>query len=434
MIAQFLIGGTSSGGGKTTLTTGLLRLLRNRGYRVQPFKCGPDYIDPQYHKMASGRVSINLDNWLASGEHLHNLYARHSQEADISVTEGVMGLFDGYKGMEGSSARIAELLNLPILLVVNAQSTAFSVAATLFGFSQFYPKIHLIGVIFNKVASPRHYAFLQEAASAAQVPSLGYIPRMEELSVPSRHLGLTLDTQLDFDAYADRIAETLEKYVEVDRLLELCATNALAPTLTPDTPKGTLRISVARDEAFNFTYQANLDQLQQLGSVSYFSPLTDPSLPPSDLVYIPGGYPEFFLPQLAQNQQLQEEIRDYVASGGKLLAECGGMMYLCRSITDEKGVSYPMVDILPQEATMQNMRLHLGYRTLTIQGQEPWQGHEFHYSSIASLSEPIPNYASSVKDARGNEVETPLYRIKNCIAGYTHLYWGERNILDLWNT
>ena len=433
MIAQFLIGGTSSGGGKTTLTTGLLRLLRNRGYRVQPFKCGPDYIDPQYHKMASGRVSINLDNWLASGEHLHNLYARHSQEADISVTEGVMGLFDGYKGMEGSSARIAELLNLPILLVVNAQSTAFSVAATLFGFSQFYPKIHLIGVIFNKVASPRHYAFLQEAASAAQVPSLGYIPRMEELSVPSRHLGLTLDTQLDFDAYADRIAETLEKYVEVDRLLELCATQAPAPTLTADTPKGTLRISVARDEAFNFTYQANLDQLQQLGSVSYFSPLTDPSLPPSDLVYIPGGYPEFFLPQLAQNQQLQEEIRDYVASGGKLLAECGGMMYLCRSITDEKGVSYPMVDILPQEATMQNMRLHLGYRTLTIQGQEPWQGHEFHYSSIASLSEPIPNYASSVKDARGNEVETPLYRIKNCIAGYTHLYWGERNILDLWN-
>ena len=171
MIAQFLIGGTSSGGGKTTLTTGLLRLLRNRGHRVQPFKCGPDYIDPQYHKMASGRVSINLDNWLASGEHLHNLYARHSQEADISVTEGVMGLFDGYKGMEGSSARIAELLNLPILLVVNAQSTAFSVAATLYGFSRFYPKIRLLGVVFNKVASPRHYAFLQEAASAAQAVS-----------------------------------------------------------------------------------------------------------------------------------------------------------------------------------------------------------------------------------------------------------------------
>ena len=432
MIAQFLIGGTSSGGGKTTLTTGLLRLLRNRGYRVQPFKCGPDYIDPQYHKMASGRVSINLDNWLASGEHLHNLYARHSQEADISVTEGVMGLYDGYKGMEGSSARIAELLDLPILLVVNAQSTAYSVAATLFGFSQFYPKIRLIGVIFNKVASPRHYAFLQEAASAAKVPCLGYIPRMEELSVPSRHLGLTLDAQLDFDAYADRIAETLEKYVEVDHLLELCATNAPAPALPPNTPKGTLRISVAKDEAFNFTYQANLDQLQQLGSVSYFSPLTDSSLPPSDLIYIPGGYPEFFLPQLAQNRQLQEEIRDYVAQGGKLLAECGGMMYLCRSITNEKGKSYPMVGVLPQEATMQNMRLHLGYRTLTIQGQEPWQGHEFHYSSVVTPHEPIFNYASSVKDARGNDVETPLYRIKNCIAGYTHLYWGERNILDLW--
>ena len=293
--------------------------------------------------------------------------------------------------------------------------------------------MRLLGVVFNKVASPRHYAFLQEAASAAQVPCLGYIPRMEELSVPSRHLGLTLDAQLDFDAYADRIAETLEKYVEVDRLLELCATNAPAPALPPNTPKGTLRISVAKDEAFNFTYQANLDQLQQLGSVSYFSPLTDSSLPPSDLIYIPGGYPEFFLPQLAQNRQLQEEIRDYVAQGGKLLAECGGMMYLCRSITDEKGESFPMVGVLPQEATMQNMRLHLGYRTLTIQGQEPWQGHEFHYSSIASPSEPIPNYASNVKDARGNDVETPLYRIKNCIAGYTHLYWGERNILDLWN-
>lgn len=432
MIAQFLIGSTSSRGGKTTFTTGLLRLLRNRGYRVQPFKSGPDYIDPQYHKMAAGVPSINLDSWLASKEHLRQLYAQYAHEADISVTEGVMGLFDGYKGMEGSSAQLAELLRLPILLVINAQSTAYSVGATLYGFSHFYPKIQLIGVVFNNVASDRHYTLLREAAQAAEVPCLGYIPRMKELSVPSRHLGLTLDAQQDFEGYAERVAAAIEEHVDVDLLLKQCAPSTPLPHALPPTPQGNLRISVARDEAFNFTYQANLDQLQRLGRLSFFSPLSDTSLPPSDLVYLPGGYPEFFLPQLAANTLLQKAIRDYVTSGGKLLAECGGMMYLCRAIITESGEKFPIVGILPQEATMQNMRLHLGYRTLHVEGQEPWQGHEFHYSSITTPQQDIQNYASRATDARGQSVDTPLYRVNNCIAGYTHLYWGERNILDLW--
>lgn len=434
MNASFLIGAPASGGGKTTFTTGILRLLRNRGYQVQPFKCGPDYIDPQYHQMASGQKSVNLDYWLSTPQHLQELYKLHSSTADIAITEGVMGLFDGYQGMQGSSAQIAEQLHIPIILVVNAQSCAYSVAATLYGFTHFYPAIKIVGVVFNQVAGERHYNFLEEAAEAAHVPSLGYIPRLKELSVPSRHLGLTLDARYDFDTYAEHIATAIDTHVDVDKILEL---TAIAPTPRPSIvtkEAGTLRISIARDEAFNFTYVANLARLEQLGEVTYFSPLADTVLPPSDLVYLPGGYPEFFLPQLSANLLLQQELRDYVDRGGKLLAECGGMMYLCRAIIDEKGKRYPMTGILPQEATMQNMRLHLGYRTLQLPSGERWQGHEFHYSSILPPATPLPNITSQTTDARGNRVETPLYKIKNCIAGYTHLYWGERNILDLWQS
>ena len=429
---HFLIGAASSGGGKTTFTTGMLRLLHNRGLNIQPFKCGPDYIDTKYHEMASGHPSVNLDLWLSSDQHIKLLYADYAAKQDVCVTEGVMGLFDGYDGMHGSSAEIASLLDIPVILVINAQSTAYTVAPILYGFKHFNPSICLAGVVFNQVASERHYSYLLQACADVGVTSFGYLPRLKELEVPSRHLGLTLDTLSEFDQYADRIAQVIEEHIDVNRLIQTCS-SALTDRPIPskhNATTGKLRIAVARDAAFNFIYKENLSRLEEWGTVTFFSPMADAALPESDLVYLPGGYPEFFLKELEANRTLKEQLRDYVESGGRLLAECGGMMYLCDAIQDNDGKFYPMVGLLHQTATMQNMRLRLGYRSFQLNGQK-WKGHEFHYSSIQDASQ-IPSIAT-LTDARGQEVATPIYRYKNMIAGYTHLYWGENDLMKLWD-
>jgi cobyrinic acid a,c-diamide synthase len=218
---QVLIGAATSGSGKTTFTMGLLRALSRRGLNVQPFKCGPDYIDTQFHSIAAGRESVNLDTWMASPEHIREVFARYSQGADVAVIEGVMGLFDGYDRMRGSSAEIAALLDVPVLLIVNACSTAYSVAPLLHGMKTFRPDVRIAGVVFNLVASESHYAFLKEAASDAGVECLGWIPRTEGIEVPSRHLGLTVGLEKELNTLADRTADLIEKYVDLDRLIEL---------------------------------------------------------------------------------------------------------------------------------------------------------------------------------------------------------------------
>ncbi|WP_333616076.1 cobyrinate a,c-diamide synthase, partial [Bacteroides pyogenes] len=225
-IPQILIGASASGGGKTTFTTGLLRLLRDRGLTVQPYKCGPDYIDTKYHEMASGRVSVNLDSWLASEEHLKQIYAKYASDADVCVTEGVMGLFDGFEGMRGSSASIAALLGIPVVLMVDARSTAYTVAAILYGFKHFYPAIRIAGAVFNQVASERHFSFLCQACEDVGVECFGYLPRLKELEVPSRHLGLTLDATYRFDEFAGKVAAAIGQSVDVDRLLRSCSSFA----------------------------------------------------------------------------------------------------------------------------------------------------------------------------------------------------------------
>lgn len=532
-IPQILIGASASGGGKTTFTTGLLRLLRDRGLTVQPYKCGPDYIDTKYHEMASGRVSVNLDSWLASEGHLKQIYAKYASDADVCVTEGVMGLFDGFEGMRGSSASIAALLGIPVVLVVDARSTAYTVAAILYGFKHFYPAIRIVGAVFNQVASERHFSFLCQACEDVGVECFGYLPRLKELEVPSRHLGLTLDATYRFDEFAGKVAAAIGQSVDVDRLLRSCSSFATsvserpkaetisstsveegqkveaiasasveeqsksetiaAPSVAKQPKAGTIaassvserlksktisassvveqlkagsmavlpsvgeqsnletisstsvaevpneearcpkagrmRIAVARDAAFNFIYRENLARLEEWGTVTFFSPMADEALPEADFVYLPGGYPEFFLESLANNESLKRGLRAYVEAGGRMLAECGGMMYLCDSIRGMDGKDYPMVGLLHQQATMEDMKLRLGYRTIRAGGQI-WKGHEFHYSSV-SPGQPPASIAVAT-DARGNTVDTPLYRYKNLIAGYTHLYWGESDLMKLW--
>ena len=428
---QILIGAASSGGGKTTVTLGLLRALRRRGLAVQPFKCGPDYIDTLHHTLAAGRESVNLDPFMASAGHLRRLYAGYGADADVCVTEGVMGLLDGYDGPQGSSAATAALLGIPVVLVVDARSAAYSVAPLLYGYKHFCREIRLAGVIFNRVGSESHFRHLERAARDAGVVCFGYVARTPGVEIPSRHLGLTLDEEFRFEAFSDRVADLVAEHVDLERLLEACAVPfggmpAAAPE--PLSPRG-MRIAVARDEAFNFIYRENVARLRELGEVLFFSPLRDGALPERcDLLYLPGGYPEFFLERLSGNGAMRRAVREYALGGGRVLAECGGMMYLCRSIVGGQGGEYPMCGVLDLRATMERMRLRLGYRRVVCGGRE-FRGHEFHYSRIEGE---LPS-AARQWDARGGEVATPLYRAGNVVAGYTHLYWGESDPLELFD-
>lgn len=428
MIPQCLVAAASSGSGKTTFTLGLLRALNRRGLEVQGFKCGPDYIDPKFHRLACGRESVNLDLFMMSPEHVQAVYARHSAGSDATVLEGVMGLYDGYVRDQGSSAEVATTLGLPTILLIDARSSAFSVGAVLYGMKHFRSTSEVVGVVFTRVASESHYRFLREAAEEAGVVPLGYLPKTQLLEVPSRHLGLSLEELSTLDALPETVADLIEQHVQLDRLLELI--QRPRPMLREEAPLSAvegMKVAVAKDQAFNFIYAENLRRLSQLGELVYFSPLANEAVPASDLVYLPGGYPEFYLDQLATADQTRLTLRDHVQRGGKVLAECGGMMYLCRELRDEQGQAYPMTGILELEATMEQMRLRLGYRKLLLGGQE-WRGHEFHYSRIATGEEPTKGQQRSARD---EEVPTLLYAKGNVRAGYTHLYFGEANLLDL---
>ncbi len=442
MKARILIGAASSGSGKTTFTLGLLRALKKRGLSVQPYKCGPDYIDTQYHKAACGTGSVNLDTFMGGQAHVKELFAKYGASSQVDVIEGGMGLFDGYSRMEGSSARIAQLLDVPVLLVVNAKSCAYSVAPVIYGYKNFYKGIKIAGVVFNMVGSEHHFNILKDACADLVVPVLGYIPKNRDIEISSRHLGLSLDSEFLVEGFIEGVASVVEKNVDIDALLKiftpdsgfLCEDsrteyrNSGGNSSEPDGGKATanLKIAVAKDEAFNFIYRENLNSLMMLGEVKFFSPLKDVQLPQCDLLYLPGGYPELYLEQLQGNCAMRSEIKQYIENGGRCWAECGGMMYLCNSICDETGKEYQMCGALGQKATMVGKRLQMGYRQFHYAGKD-LRGHEFHYSKVESTLESV----AQQYNATGKEVATPLYRYKNLIAGYTHLYFGNMNLLEL---
>ena len=427
MIPQFLIAAPSSGSGKTTVTQGLLRSLRNKGLSVQAFKCGPDYIDTKHHEWASGNISINLDSFMSSKNHVKEIYGKYSSKADATVVEGVMGLFDGANRMEGSSAQIAELLDIPIILVINAKATAYSVAPLLYGYKHFYPNIKIAGAIFNFVNSESHYQFMKDACEDVGIEALGYVPRNENINLPERHLGLQISAKDNYEETINEMALHLEKTVDIDHLLEIC--NSKRPKYKAESIKSKpkLRIGVAKDEAFNFTYHENLRALSQLGEIKYFSPINDSSLPEVDFLYLAGGYPELYLEQLSQNESMRNAINEFTQSGGKVLAECGGMMYLSKNIIDKDGKTYPMVGFLNQNASMENMKLKLGYRKIKLK-DEILFGHEFHYSHLVDSLEKTEGI--EVYSARDKQLDTQVIRKNNVLASYIHFYWGEKNIYD----
>lgn len=428
-----IIAAATSNSGKTTFTMGLLRALRNRGLKVQPYKCGPDYIDTMFHHIASGNESVNLDTFMASKEQVQRNFHHYAEGSDCQVVEGVMGMFDGYDKYHGSSAEVAMLLDIPVVLVVNAKSVAYSVAPLIYGFKNFNPDVRIAGVVFNMVASENHYSFLKAACEDAGVDCLGYLPRNEKLTIPGRHLGLTIKTKQETEQLITLAAAEIEKHVNVEKLLSASLNPAVptstssvptaAPIVSGSFPAGT--IAIATDEAFNFTYRANIDLLRQRGNVVFFSPLRDSELPQCDFLYLPGGYPELFKDELTANASMRESIKRFADDNGRVFAECGGFMYLCNDIDGT-----PMCGVLPMSATMENARLHLGYRQLlpdnTIElpgtGIKATRGHEFHYSEV--IENPDITAVRCQLSAKGTAVPTALYRYKNVMAGYTHWYFS----------
>ena len=420
-IPQFMIAAPTSGSGKTTISVGIMELLTQKGYKVQPFKCGPDYIDTMFHRNACGRPSINLDTFLASDNHVKDLYRLYGKDADICVVEGMMGMYDGFSRWEGSSAYIASLLDIPVLLIADAKSTSYSMAPLLKGFMTFSDKVRIMGVIFNKVGSLRHKAMLEEVCDDLGIKALGFIPSDRKIKNESRYLGL------DFSKMTQKedIAKLVAKHVNIDKLL-LLASSPLDDTSFTIKPDNRKVLIAANREAFSFIYN---EHLAKWPNASFFTPDIDEEIDSDiDLLYLPGGYPEKYLQILSSCKKRRESIKRYADAGGKILAECGGMAYLCRSIINDRA-EYEMCGVLPYSVSSKkaDCKLSLGYRSLTLNGMK-LRGHEFHYTHFKDAE---PETVTQVFDAKGNKIPTQVIRVNNTIASYTHLYWGEQDIFNI---
>ena len=440
MTPTIVIAGVRSGVGKTTIATGIMGALTRRGFAVQPFKAGPDYIDPSYHQVACGVPSRNLDTWLLPHPTVLELYARASSRRQISVVEGVMGLFDGHSSLdeEGSTAQLAKLLGAPVILVADASRVARSVAAEVLGYQQFDPDLNVAGVILNGVASDRHLEFCQPQIEATTgLPVLGYLPRRPEFEQPERHLGLipTVEGTVARQWY-DALIGQIEETIDVGRVTEL-AHRAASPLATepahrvyPSEPQPRRAlIAVAQDRAFNFYYQDSLDLLEAWGAeIVPFSPLEDESLPDgAGGVYLGGGFPELFAAELSANRPMMDSLRQAAARGIPVYGECGGLMYLGRSLTGFDGETHPMAGLLPAVSSMSQSRLSLGYREVEALDDGPLlsagqqvRGHEFHWSTL----EQPPQDNESVYRIVNQGGRPDGFRSGSVRATYVHVHLG----------
>ncbi len=430
-----LIAGTHSGCGKTTVTLAIMAALAGRGLLVQPFKCGPDFIDPSLHQMVTGQISRNLDVRMCGASFVQQTFAKHSPSVGCAVVEGVMGLFDGG---EGSAATLAKTLDLPVILVVDVRSAAESVAAVVKGFATLDPALKLAGVICNRVGSDKHREMIAGAIQAhGNVPIIGFLPRREEVSIPSRHLGLHMGSEhpLKGEGLAE-LAALAEQHLDLDLLLRIAGERqplplgedtAFRPISAADSGQEKVRIGVARDAAFCFYYEDNIDLLRAAGAdLVFFSPLEDSHLPPGlQGLYLGGGYPELHARQLSANQAMHNQIRTFAKAGQPIYAECGGFMYLCQAIIDLEEAEFPMIGLYPFRTRMQPRLRSLGYRQPVVvrdclmgPASTVLHGHEFHYSAI---EEDHPHVASVFRLADGRPEG---YSHNNTLAGYTHLHWG----------
>lgn len=443
----FIIAGTNSGCGKTTITLGLMALLKKQGLKVAPFKAGPDFIDPAFHEKATGENSYNLDGFLLSRDIVSQIFAEKCQGKDVAVVEGVMGLFDGMGAQcEGSAAELSRILNLPVILAVNCKGASQSVVATVHGFATLDPSVKIAGVILNHVPNPEHYLFLKELIeSKTGVACIGYLPTRQDVVLESRHLGLIQATEVNtLSEKINNLTELFEQTINLDALLKVTQIPHSYSFNNKDVfakwhrDLDGLRIGVARDEAFTFYYKSNLELLEANGAeLIYFSPLHDSSVPPDiDALYIGGGYPEVYASGLSANNKMLDSLKQVAENGLPIYAECGGLMYLTENIRLISGECLPMAAVFNSTSAMTKRLQRFGYCKVEW-GNADTKAHEFHHSEQILPEVPNSSFDYQVtKISNGKKWQCGLAR-KNVVAAYAHVQFLSspafyHKIIDLW--
>lgn len=437
-MGALMIAAVSSGVGKTTITCGVLRALSKRGYTIQPYKVGPDYIDPAYHELASGFASKNLDEFILGKEELRNLYAKNASQADISVVEGVMGLFDGYQADSdfSSSASVSKILKLPVILVMDCKAMAASAGAIAQGFARYDKDLRIAGFILNNVGSDNHFHILKKVIEKdTGIPVLGRFPKEASISLSSRHLGLVPQGEVDeAEKKIEQMAALAETYLDIDQMISISETaGKILNHRTVKKSYDNLVLAVAMDKAFNFYYRDALDLLEEIGvQPVYFSPLKDEKLPDCHGIYIGGGYPEVFAEELEANASIRKDIFQASQKGMPIYAECGGLMYLGQSLrisSSEEEKSYEMVGVFEGQSVMTKGLKRFGYCTGKLERDcvigragDEIRGHEFHHSVFETEEETVYEMSKSKYD--GNvDCWRGGYLKGNTFASYLHVHF-----------
>ena len=428
---RIILAGTGSAVGKTTIATGIMKALSEK-YNVQPFKVGPDYIDPSYHTLATGNTSRNLDSFFMSEGQVRDSYLKGMTNKDIAVIEGVRGLYEGIDSVNdvGSTAAIAKSLKAPVILIVNSRSLVKSAAALVLGFKALDPEINIAGVILNKVKNKAHYNKTKKSIEEiTKTEVIGGIIRDDKISIEQRHLGLVPARERENSLkFIDLWSEVIKNSIDLDRLVEIAKT---APKIKDEiTPiwsvknRQKVKIAVAYDEVFNFYYKENIESLEANNAkINYFSPLNDENLPDADAIYIGGGYPELFSKELSQNKSMLFQIKNFHLENRPIFAECGGLMYLMNSIHDDKQVNiYPYKSVLTDK--VQALKYTIAEVTednIIAKKGEKFNGHEFHYSKVL-VNEPKNSFAFKILRGKGSYNNMDGFMEKNTLASYVHTH------------
>ena len=428
---QFLLAAPRSGSGKTTMTCALLMALKRRGCAPCAFKSGPDYIDPMFHRAVLGVESRNLDLFFSAPETVRTLYAKGAAGHGAAVCEGAMGFYDGLGGVSdrASAWHLADTLDLPVLLVVEPKGQSLTLAAELNGLKNFRTPSHIAGILLNNCTARMHALLAPMLEKETGLPVLGFLPKLPEAVIGSRHLGLYTAAEVEnLQQKLALLADAAEEHIDWPRLLALCEKEPPALPVQPETPPARVRIAVAQDEAFCFTYAETLEAFRDAGAeVVFFSPLRDTALPENiGGLYLPGGYPELHARELSENTSLLREIKQKIESGLPTAAECGGFLYLGQSLTDAEGQSWPMVGVLPGEAKDAGRLVRFGYAALSADSDsmlfragESFPIHEFHHwDSTANGT------ALAAKKPVGGAAWRCGFVNEHFYAGFPHLYWA----------
>lgn len=436
-VPRVVLGGTSSRAGKTVVSIGLMRALKNRGFEVAPYKAGPDFIDPSYHLFAAGRHSRNIDGYMMKKADIIGTFYHGCRDCDIAVVEGTMGLYDSIDGIReiGSTGQVAKFLRAPVILIANIERISRTAAAYVLGYKVFDRDVDIKGVLLNRVGSERHAKKVTAAVEKlAKMPVVGVMPRDERIEIPERHLGLVpAYEKRRLNRLFDTLAELIEEYVDVDKIIKIAKgakamKNVKEPPVFSPKKKITAKLGVIRDKCFSFYYQDNLDAFTAAGAeIKFIDSLKDKKLGDIDALYIGGGFPEVFAKELEKNAPLRSSIYDFCEEGKPTYGECGGLMYLGKSIKTREGDEHEMVGFLPIKTQMFKKFQSLGYVRNEVIANNPisrkgaiLKGHEFHYSKVKIMED--MEYIYKVKRGMGIDGEHDGLLVKNTLASYMHLH------------